>query len=614
MPVHNANLLIKQARIKAGLTQEQLSKDICTPQALSRIETGTANVSPATFWALMNCAGAPCGCFPAFNSRDGFECFYGLKRARFHLDAWQLRPAYEELAKVEESEWVHNKLCYQEWLLLHCKLQFRSCLCPHQRNYDALADALHMTRPDIDLSNFHELLLSQNEIQILTMLALEAISLNMAELALQIYKQIDACLADGCFAVIEKERMQMENAIVYIKYLMGMGDYSAALEKSIAYRKCAIANAYDALLLELTFLAGLCYHYLGETELADICFQAVFYSAQAIESCYASWCRDYLADKTDYPVTDDMKEFSAVPLTAYPFKDFQDFAHMTDGLYEADAASSYTLSDLIRDMRLEQKVGQQVLCRGLCSKSKLSKIENKSLQPDIALTIALLQRLGISGKILPFWGNKKDAEYYDLHFKVTHHQNARGEEITDSLDKIERLLDKGDVLYRQEYLSSRAFQSDSPEERIRALTEALQLTLPDFDIHKICDYRLTCEELSILNNIAHEYRRTENSHLCSLYFQQILAYARHARPDVLLQAAFLPITGFLYCHSLYTLKLYKEAVALPAVLDMDIMRYFVKGYGRFLFCYSRALGERHCRDEAKTAAMQSYAINVLMGL
>ena len=49
MPIHNANLLVREARLKAGLTQEQLSEGICTPQALSRIENGTENVSHVTF-------------------------------------------------------------------------------------------------------------------------------------------------------------------------------------------------------------------------------------------------------------------------------------------------------------------------------------------------------------------------------------------------------------------------------------------------------------------------------------------------------------------------------------------------------------------------------------
>ena len=147
--------------------------------------------------------------------------------------------------------------------------------------------------------------------------------------------------------------------------------------------------------------------------------------------------------------------------------------------------------------------------------------------------------------------------------------------------------------------------------KICRLTEALLLTQPDFDIHQICKHRLTCEELTILNNIAHEYRRTKDSHLSSLYFLQILAYIHKTKPDILLQAKFLPITGYMYCHSLYILEFYRETVALPASLDMSIIKYFINSFGIFLFCYSQALGECSRYQEAHIAAIQSYAISIL---
>lgn len=611
MPVHNANLLIREARIKAGLTQEQLSKGICTPQVLSRIETGTANVSHVTFQALMERAGVQYGRFPVFSSRDGFECFYGLKRVRLYLDAWQLESAYEELGKLEEKNWADNRLYYQEWLLLHCRLQFLSGCCSHQENYDTLLDALHITRPDIDLLDFHALLLSQNEIQLLTLIAQEALYLDMAMLCRQICAQLDTCLAESTFALIEKERMQADAAIVYVKYLIGVKDFDNAFEIADAYRKKAAVNAYDAPLIELTFLAGLCSHYTGKTELADTHIKAAFYSAQAIESCYATRCRDYLKKETSYSITGSMKDFPTIPLTAFPPKAFTDSVHVTDGIREEDTADAYTLGHLIQDLRLEQNVSQSVLCHGLCSKSKLSKIENDSLQPDIALATALLQRLGISGKIFPYWGNKKEAEFYDLHFKVIHNRNVSKETLKKYLSQMKTMLDSKDVLYHQEYLANVAFQSDSSDERIRCLTEALLLTLPSFDIHEIYSYRLTCEELSILNNIGHEYRNTTKSHLCSLYFLQILSYVQKTEPDVLLQAGFLPLTDYMYCHSLYILKFYQETTMLPDSFDMSVIKRYINSYGLFLFCYSQALGECSRREEAHTTAIQSFAISIL---
>ena len=120
-------------------------------------------------------------------------------------------------------------------------------------------DALHITRPAINLSDFHALLLSQNEILLLTLIAQEALFLDMAPLCRQICTQLDSCLADSTFALIEKERLQTDAAIVSTKYLIGRGEFNIAFELADSYRNKAAVNTYDAPLIELTFLAGLCW-------------------------------------------------------------------------------------------------------------------------------------------------------------------------------------------------------------------------------------------------------------------------------------------------------------------------------------------------------------------
>ena len=79
MSIRNAGKTIKEARLKAGMTQEQLSEGICTVLSLSRIENGSSGVSPVTFQSLMAHAGAPCELYPIFASRTDFDCFYALK-------------------------------------------------------------------------------------------------------------------------------------------------------------------------------------------------------------------------------------------------------------------------------------------------------------------------------------------------------------------------------------------------------------------------------------------------------------------------------------------------------------------------------------------------------
>lgn len=102
MGVRNAGKAIREARLKAGLTQEQLSEGVCSVLSLSRIENGSAGVSPVTFQALIAHAGAPCEVYPIFAGRTDFDCFYTLNRARFYMDSWQLDYAFKELNKIED--------------------------------------------------------------------------------------------------------------------------------------------------------------------------------------------------------------------------------------------------------------------------------------------------------------------------------------------------------------------------------------------------------------------------------------------------------------------------------------------------------------------------------
>ena len=122
MSVRNAGKAIREARIKAGLTQEKLSDGICSTLSLSRIENCTAGVSPSTFHALMSRAGTECEAFPTFASRTDFDCFYTLKRARFYLEAWQFEDAYHQLMSVQDMNWADNRFYYQEWLLLQYRI------------------------------------------------------------------------------------------------------------------------------------------------------------------------------------------------------------------------------------------------------------------------------------------------------------------------------------------------------------------------------------------------------------------------------------------------------------------------------------------------------------
>ncbi len=610
MGIHSANKLIREARQKAGLTQAQMSEGICSVKVLSRIETGFTNVSHVTFQALMDRAGASVSAVPVFSSRAGFECFNTLKRVHFYLNAWQLAPAWEELRKLEDRNWAGNKLYYQEWLLLHCRLQFCSCCCSHEQNFRTLLEALRTTRPEIDLSDFRRLLLSQNEIRILTSLAQEALYLGKMNECLQICQQVTDFLTDSKWPLMERERLQADNAVVCTKYLIAAGSYESALETVQNSRHKMALNAETAPLLELTFLTGLCCYHTGNVSEGEKYVKAAFYSAYALESSYATVCRDYLRRETSFPLTGEIGSRPDIPLQVYPAARIIDSGSLSGESYDTEA-DSYTLGNLIQDLRREQKISQSFLCQGLCTGSRLSKIENGSIEPDIMLSEALLQRLGLSDRVFAFWGSEKEKKFHDLKYKIMYERSPPPETLAAYLDEMERMIGEKDILYRQEYLFLKTIKQHPPGKRIAGLTQALQLTLPEFKINDICSYRLTWCELTILNNLAHEYRLTEQSYLCSVYVSQIIAYMQTVKPDILFQNLTLPFTYFAHCRTLYLQKLYIQVLDFANTVNMSLLKCNIIAYTGYLFFYAQALAECNSLNNAVSTAISACSLSEL---
>ena len=449
MSTQSAGLAIREARLKAGLSQEKLSEGICSALSLSRIENGTAGVSPATFQALMAHAGAPCEAFPIFANRNDFDCFYSLKRVKFYVDSWQLKEAYEELEKIEKWGFANNKFYYQEWLLLHSRLQHRSGMGDHSQIHDMLLHAIHISRPDIDFMDFRSLLLSINEIELLIYYAQEELYIGKPEICLSICAQLSSYLENSKLNFLEKDRLLIENAVVYSKYLLAIRDYDQVVAVTTTQRNKLVTNSDDTSRFELAFLLGLGHYYRNEHEKAVPFFKAVFYSAHSIGSCYATICANYLFSEFEITIHNDIENISTIALTAFPHKKNIDTVGLSDGTYDLFSPDIITIGRLIRELRVEQCISQQTLCQGLCSKSKLSKIENNTLQPSAILAETLLQRLGISERVFTFYDSTKEATLYELRARTALIPLNEKEQILELLTKMENLLTKDDILYQQ---------------------------------------------------------------------------------------------------------------------------------------------------------------------
>lgn len=595
MAVYSAAQLLREARHRRGMTQEEASHGICTPQALSRMECGTANVSPATFAALMHRFGSPHTRFPAFTDRNDFECRRSLSYARTHLDAWQLSPALKELLNIQELHWADSKAIYQEWLFLHCRLQFRSYRCHHRNLYHTLLSALHMTRPAGLSEPVCNPFFSRIELEILIALAQEALYLGNRDTCAKLIHQIESSPDTPMLSPAETARLAAEFAIVRVKYLFSLSQYENAFRLAERHRRQMILHMESAPLYELTFLSGLCAFRSGRKKEADPLIRSAFHTCRHLDICYASACLLYLKHKTSYPVTEQMSVSPKIPFKKYPAAVFDPSLPFLSDDSGADRPRSYTLGDVIREFRTEQGVSQKTLCYGLCSKSKLSKIENKTLQPDIALTETLLGRLGISGQIFSFYGSDREVRFYSLKAEAMRVRSFRQRQlIFRNIEEMESLTEEPDRLWKQECLAARAMQNNVPAETVTLLKDALQHTLPQFDIHQILHYRLSWKELNIIGNLAHSYGKlntTSGSGLSILWLLQLDNYSKRIPMDISLQVNLLSMTGYIHCHLLYHAGNFKAAAGLPVKNDLPVMRYALATYSFYLFYYCLSLGK-----------------------
>lgn len=590
MSVKNAGAVIKEARLKANLTQEKLSEGVCSLLSLSRIENGSAGVSPVTFQALMTHAGAECKAFPSFASRTDFICFYSLKRARFYLDSWQLSEAHQELTDVESKNWSCNKFYYQEWLLLYSMLLIRSGCKEHCSIQNTLLYAFHISRPDSDVTLFHHLLLSVTEIELLILLAQEYLALKEETVCGSICKELSVYLNASLLPASEKNILSAEYAVVYTKYLLFTGDYTAALQIEEDARKQMIDDVESGSLHELTFLASLCHHFLGNAEEASTLFKTAFYSAHSIGSCYATICRNYIKENRLFALPEKITQFPDIPLFTFALHIPIDVSAFDDGTYEINSPETLSFGGLIRELRMEQKLSQQALCQGLCSKSKLSKIENDTLQPNIALAQTLLQRLGLSDHVFTFFGSKREEKLQELKLRMAHTRVYQCDLIQNYVRNMQNLCSEKDKLYLQYALFKNAVCEPKPASKIELLQEALKITCPNFSFNLLYHFRFSWNELTILNCLCSAYADLTPSKGI-LYCYKLLEYLDNVPIDILEKRRILPITVMNLVYYLYVQKRFTEILELSEMFLSPILKNATFFIGNIYSHYGQALAE-----------------------
>lgn len=85
---------------------------------------------------------------------------------------------------------------------------------------------------------------------------------------------------------------------------------------------------------------------------------------------------------------------------------------------------STTIGSILKQTRKAQGLTQQVVASGICSQAMLSAIEHDKYIPNVALTLALCQRLGLSLETLSLAENYAISQTPDLNAKLDHLCNS----------------------------------------------------------------------------------------------------------------------------------------------------------------------------------------------
>lgn len=168
----------------------------------------------------------------------------------------------------------------------------------------------------------------------------------------------------------------------------------------------------------------------------------------------------------------------------------------------------YTIGEIIKRERKAQKISQEKLAEGICTPSWLSKIETGTCIPTIATFELLMQRLGKNTSQYIYY--KSDTEIEIDHLKIEIRQFYASKEWTHGEKQLLRLkeivrkehqLDQQFVLL-YDILFENQKGNINPETLLKSLQQAMEYSIPNFNLERINTYLLNEEDIIIINNIA----------------------------------------------------------------------------------------------------------------
>ena len=225
---------------------------------------------------------------------------------------------------------------------------------------------------------------------------------------------------------------------------------------------------------------------------------------------------------------------------------------------------NFLLGEYIRQRRLDLGLTQAEVCSGICEPITLSRLENGRQTPSRNRINAILQRLGLP-----------DDRYYALlspdELKIEAlkkeiigcNVTERVEEGFDKIAELERIAGADDPLVQQFVLRSKVLLGRidgrySSKEQFEMLKQAIQLTVPRFNLWEIEKFLYTTDEIKIINQIAIVYSDIGDNKRAAEIYYQVLRYMKKHFDENVTSAGNWPLILYNYARVLDLCHRYEE--------------------------------------------------------
>lgn len=188
---------------------------------------------------------------------------------------------------------------------------------------------------------------------------------------------------------------------------------------------------------------------------------------------------------------------------------------------------TWTIGEIIKKLREEQKVTLHQLCRGICSPATLSRIEEHDRDMEFIMATVLFERLGYTLDKFECYGSKEEFDQYEKRLLIqSHKENGEIEFMEKELKEYVQMIgDKKNALQEQFIAYMKGFLYYESGENAKAcacMENAVEKSIPNWNESWSTRILLSASELDMLVLLANIYERMENKEKATAIRWEIL--------------------------------------------------------------------------------------------